>query len=260
MRSIGAQLLKVEKVDLNTVIVDELIVLPHIGMRCAQYIINDCNECGPFTRLRRIQNVAYIGIYRALQMKARGRQRFFILVTGLKLLVILLIPPAILGMVSSRFFVRSPKTQNLSVGDSEPAIQLVIPAEDIKQITEKFDIVFTSYGVLAWLPDLEGWSKLIYHCLKPEGFFYIIDGHPYGQLFDENEKKDLKIKYSYFTEGKVERYEDGYTYACSEEVLENHVNYQWTHPISSIINNLVLGKKKNPSFRLFTVNYNIDQN
>ena len=51
----------VEKVDLDTATIDELIVLLHIGMRRAQYIINDRNESGPFTRLRRIRNVAYIG-------------------------------------------------------------------------------------------------------------------------------------------------------------------------------------------------------
>ena len=108
-----------------------------------------------------------------------------------------------------------------------------------ERITEKFDIVFTSYGVLAWLPDLEGWAKLIHHCLKPDGFFYIIDGHPYGQIFDDKEKRELKFGYSYFTEGKVERFNDGYTYACDTEVVKNKVNYQWTHPICSIINNLI---------------------
>lgn len=127
------------------------------------------------------------------------------------------------------------------------SIELEIPATFIQsniytlqeKITEKFDIVFTSYGVLAWLPDLHEWAKLIHQCLKASGFFYIIDGHPYGQIFDDNEKKDLKIGYSYFTEGKVERFEDGYTYACNTEVVKNQVNYQWTHPISSIINSLI---------------------
>ena len=126
------------------------------------------------------------------------------------------------------------------------SIELDIPATFIQsdiyslqeRITEHFDIVFTSYGVLAWLPDLEGWAKLIYHCLKPGGFFYIIDGHPYGQIFDEKHKKDLRIGYSYFTEGQVERYEDGYTYASNDQ-LENRLNFQWTHSMSSIINNLI---------------------
>ncbi len=78
-------------------------------------------------------------MYRALQRKARGRLRNLIHDTGQMLLGILLILPASLGMLSSGFNVRLPRIQNLLVGDREPAIQLVIPAEDTKQTTEKLD-------------------------------------------------------------------------------------------------------------------------
>ncbi|MBN2155788.1 MAG: class I SAM-dependent methyltransferase [Candidatus Lokiarchaeota archaeon] len=124
--------------------------------------------------------------------------------------------------------------------------ELAIPANFIESniysltehLTGQFDIVFTSYGVLAWLPDLENWAKIINHFLKPGGFFYIIDGHPFGQLFDEKFKDHLRIAYNYFTEGQVEHYEDGYTYA-SDTPMKNKTAYEWRHPISSIINNLV---------------------
>lgn len=43
----------------------------------------------------------------------------------------------------------------------------------------EFDIVYTSYGVISWLPDLQPWGKLIAHYLKPGGFFYIAEGHPF---------------------------------------------------------------------------------
>ena len=36
----------------------------------------------------------------------------------------------------------------------------------------EFDIVYTSYGVLAWLPDLKRWAEIIVHYLKRGGFFY----------------------------------------------------------------------------------------
>jgi 2-polyprenyl-3-methyl-5-hydroxy-6-metoxy-1,4-benzoquinol methylase len=38
-------------------------------------------------------------------------------------------------------------------------------------LTEKFDVVFTSYGVLSWLPDLRTWGQLIARHLKPGGLF-----------------------------------------------------------------------------------------
>ena len=46
-------------------------------------------------------------------------------------------------------------------------------------LDEQFDIVFTSHGVLCWLPDLDGWAGVIDNHLKPGGLFYIIDGHPF---------------------------------------------------------------------------------
>lgn len=32
-----------------------------------------------------------------------------------------------------------------------------------------FDYVFTSYGIIGWLPDLNKWAEIISHFLKPTG-------------------------------------------------------------------------------------------
>lgn len=47
-----------------------------------------------------------------------------------------------------------------------------------KKVSGKFDIVFTSYGVIGWLPDLKTWGKIIADKLKKGGVFYIIEFHP----------------------------------------------------------------------------------
>ena len=36
-------------------------------------------------------------------------------------------------------------------------------------LNEQFDVVFTSYGVLCWLPDLDGWASVVANHLKPGG-------------------------------------------------------------------------------------------
>ncbi|HLK44205.1 MAG TPA: class I SAM-dependent methyltransferase, partial [Thermoleophilia bacterium] len=41
-----------------------------------------------------------------------------------------------------------------------------------------FDIVYTSWGVLVWLPDLGGWARTIAGLLRPGGFVYLVDEHP----------------------------------------------------------------------------------
>ena len=41
-----------------------------------------------------------------------------------------------------------------------------------------FDIVFTTYGVIGWLPDLNKWAEIIAYYLKPGGLFYLAEFHP----------------------------------------------------------------------------------
>ena len=49
-----------------------------------------------------------------------------------------------------------------------------------------FDIVYTSRGVLGWLPDIRAWARVVAHFLAPGGTFFITEAHPVVQAF-ENE-------------------------------------------------------------------------
>jgi SAM-dependent methyltransferase len=42
----------------------------------------------------------------------------------------------------------------------------------------QFDVVYTSHGVLGWLPDLERWAGVVAHFLRPGGVFYLTEIHP----------------------------------------------------------------------------------
>ena len=48
---------------------------------------------------------------------------------------------------------------------------------------EKYDIVFTSEGVLGWLPDLNVWANTIRSLLKDNGYLYVFDSHPFFLSF-----------------------------------------------------------------------------
>lgn len=103
-----------------------------------------------------------------------------------------------------------------------------------KHLNEKFDIVFTSYGTIGWLPDLNEWGKLISHFLKPGGIFYIVEFHTMLWMFDDNFKW---FKYSYFNEKEIGEEVEG-TYAEPEAPLKQ-IQYGWNHPLSDIINSLI---------------------
>ncbi len=111
---------------------------------------------------------------------------------------------------------------------------------DLPKILEgEFDIVFTSYGVLCWLPDIGGWAKIVAHFLKPKGTFYIVEGHPFNNVFEnERDTTDLKVSYSYFHSPQPTRWEPDGSYADRDAKVTNP-SYEWTHGLGDIINALI---------------------
>lgn len=55
---------------------------------------------------------------------------------------------------------------------------------------ENFDIIYTAYGVLFWLSDLQRWARVIARHLAPQGLFHLVDYHPTANLLDERFDKD----------------------------------------------------------------------
>lgn len=108
-----------------------------------------------------------------------------------------------------------------------------------KVLDEEFDVVFTSGGVLTWLPDLERWAVVITDCLKPGGFFYIREFHPFSYIFEnEGDVKELEVKYPYFQGKEPLMFEAEGSYADREAKTGIMKTYEWNHPISGIINAL----------------------
>lgn len=59
---------------------------------------------------------------------------------------------------------------------------------DIKtKVIKKFDVVFSSTGVLCWMPDINVYAQTVRHLLEDTGFFYLMDGHPFrNMLIDDS--------------------------------------------------------------------------
>ena len=57
--------------------------------------------------------------------------------------------------------------------------------EEAAHEERRFDIVFSSYGIVCWLPDLETWARGISAILEPGGRCVLVDFHPATEMFDE---------------------------------------------------------------------------
>jgi ubiquinone/menaquinone biosynthesis C-methylase UbiE len=101
-------------------------------------------------------------------------------------------------------------------------------------LDHQFDIVFTSYGTIGWLPDINEWAKVVAHFLKPNGTFYIADFHPYLWSLSNDFSR---IQYSYFGGEPIVEIEEG-TYADKNAPIKN-TSISWNHSLSSIINALI---------------------
>jgi SAM-dependent methyltransferase len=93
---------------------------------------------------------------------------------------------------------------------------------------QQYDIVFTSYGAICWLPDIERWAQTVANSLTPNGTFYMAEFHPFYDIF---------AGYSYFHNEQPDIEEEG-TYT-ENDVGETTTLATWAHPLGSVVNALL---------------------
>lgn len=101
-------------------------------------------------------------------------------------------------------------------------------------LNEQFDIVFTSYGTIGWLPDLDKWANVISQFLKPQGKFVFVEFHPVVWMFDNDFKE---VFYNYFNVEPIIEEETG-TYGDRNANIETKT-ITWNHPTSEVLNALI---------------------
>lgn len=101
-------------------------------------------------------------------------------------------------------------------------------------LDEKFDIVFTSYGTIGWLPDMNQWASIVSHFLKPGGIFVFAEFHPFIWMYGNDFKEVL---YRYFKAEPIIEEEMG-TYADKNASLHQKT-ITWNHSISEVVNALI---------------------
>ena len=111
---------------------------------------------------------------------------------------------------------------------------------------KQFDIVFTSYGTIGWLPDLDKWAKVVSFFLKPGGKFVLAEFHPVVWMFDDDFEK---IKYNYFNTGAIVETVSG-TYANKTADLKQEY-VMWNHDLSEVFNSLIKNGMEIKSFDEF---------
>ena len=135
------------------------------------------------------------------------------------------------------------KAQKLAAECNSNARFICSNIYDLPQhLNQKFDLVFTSYGTISWLPDLSKWSAVITHFLTQSGRFVFVEFHPIVWMFDDNLEK---IAYNYLNKKAIVESEEG-SYADRNADLKNEY-VCWNHGLSEVISSL-----QNSNLRLDT--------
>lgn len=102
-------------------------------------------------------------------------------------------------------------------------------------LTGTWDIVYTSNGVLGWLPDLRGWARVVAHFLAPGGFLYLFEGHPAAWMLDNTLlEPELRLRYSYFGEPEPLSFEYHSPTSVPEARIPD-VEYVWGHTLGDLV-------------------------
>lgn len=100
-----------------------------------------------------------------------------------------------------------------------------------------YDIVFTSWGVLMWLPDLAVWAANIASCLAQGGTFYLAEGHPITWTFEDESpriEENFRIVRSYFLEGP-QHWDNAHDYAEPAVRLTHFRSSEWQHTLGNVV-------------------------
>jgi SAM-dependent methyltransferase len=102
-----------------------------------------------------------------------------------------------------------------------------------------FDLVFTTWGTICWLPDMNVWARVIAVVLAPGGELYFADAHPSFLVLEEHAGK-LAPMYDFETPAERPlEFADATTYTGDPTIMTHRSTREWIHPLSAILGALI---------------------
>ena len=102
-----------------------------------------------------------------------------------------------------------------------------------------FDVVYTTWGTICWLPDMPRWAHTIAALLAPGGFLYFADAHPNMLILEERDGR-LVHEYAIDTPPNAPLvFDEPQTYNDDATPLAASRTYEWIHSLSRVVTALL---------------------
>jgi SAM-dependent methyltransferase len=100
-----------------------------------------------------------------------------------------------------------------------------------------FDVVYTSRGVLCWLPDIRPWARVVAHFVRPGGTFYMTEVHPVVEAFEPEgvEPGELRLAYPYWEHAAPLSFAVQGSYADPTAQVATAREHSWGHGLGEIV-------------------------
>lgn len=105
-----------------------------------------------------------------------------------------------------------------------------------RHLDERFDIVFTSYGVITWLSNLPMWGRIIAQFLKSDGLFFMAEIHPFCLMF-RDDAEPFEVAHDYFHSPAGVEIPVTSDYADSSFVT-THAEHYWAWSLADVFSAL----------------------
>jgi SAM-dependent methyltransferase len=99
----------------------------------------------------------------------------------------------------------------------------------------RFDVVYTGFGALGWLPDLGPWAQVVHDLLRPGGILYVAEIHPMWGTVIEDGRTVCQDAIG----ASVVAYDQDGSYADPGAHIEHTLTFERLHAISDLLSSVL---------------------
>jgi SAM-dependent methyltransferase len=102
-----------------------------------------------------------------------------------------------------------------------------------------FDLVYTTWGTICWLPDVKAWAKVIASVLAPGGELYFADAHPGFNVLEEVAGNYVPTYDFQTPSDRPLHFANETTYTGDPTVMSHQATREWIHSLSAVLGGLI---------------------